>query len=360
MKKISLVAASLLFASGLVAQSSFDKAVTSGTVSGDVTLYGENVSQDSADDAGFTSSSIGLAYETAEFNSFKAAVGFRGNHDFSEENDGDYDGGNDVKSIFHTVNISYANDIFGLTVGRQEIDLEWMGDFHESIVAGITAIPNTTIVLGYSNRIAVADADAVLEEYSKFNGDKGAYVLDVKYEGIEGLVVNPYYYNADDVASWYGLKGDYDTDAFGVTAHIASSSEDVGADGEIMKLEARANVSGIALSTGYITTDEDAGTGSMDAVGDNINPLEEGNQVYAADANTFYLSAGYEVAGFELGAMYGQTEFGDFEEKELNLSASYGITDNLSSGLLYLDVNADENNGDADYNKVALTLEYSF
>ena len=98
----------------------------------------------------------------------------------------------------------------------------------------------------------------------------------------------------------------------------------------------------------------------MDSVGDNINPLEEGNQVYTTNADTYYLSAGFKVSGLELGAIYGQTEFGNFEEKELNFTADYGITDNLSAGLVYVDVNADEFNSDNDYDKVALTVEYTF
>lgn len=358
MKKISLIAASLLFASSLAAESDFHKAVAGGTVSGDVTLYGETTSKDGSADAGFTSGSLGLGYETGDFNGFKASVGFRANHDFSEETDGDY--GEVDKTIFHTANISYTNEYFGLTVGRQEIDLEWMGDFHEAVVAGITAIPDTTIVLGYSNRNAVADADAALVKFTKFNNDDGAYVLDAKYEGIEGLVVNPYYYDAGNIASWYGLKLDYDTDMFGITVHGAASNEDTQADGEIIHLEARTNISGLDLSAGYITTDKNVGAGSMDTLGDNLDPLEDGNQTYAADADTFYVGLGYEVAGFELGAIYGQTDFGNFDEKELNLTVDYGINDNLAVGLLYLNVDADENNGDADYDKVALTLEYSF
>ena len=356
-KRVSLIAASLLFASSLSAESDFHKAVTGGTVSGDVTLYGEKQNNDTGADSGFTNGSLGLNYETADFSGLKAAVGFRANHEFSEENDGDF--GDNTKSILHTANISYSNDMFGLTVGRQEIDLEWMGDFHEAVVAGITAIPSTTIVLGYSNRMGVADADAGLEKFDRFNGDNGAYVVDAKYEGIEGLVINPYYYNANDVASWYGLKADYDTDSFGVTGHIASSSEDTSSnDGQIIHLEARTSVSGFDFSAGYITTDEDAGIGSMSVVGDNIDPTEEiGDQVYATDSDTFYVSAGTEVSGVELGAMYAQADYGNNEAKEINVTADYGITENLAIGALFVDVNDD---GANDFNKFSLTLEYSF
>jgi len=358
MKISHLTAASLILSSSMFANDTIDSSIKNGTVSGDIILYAEKTNlKGNNPDEGFTSGSIGLGYETADFNGIKAAVGFRGNHDFSEVEDGNY--GGDTKALVHTANISYANGSANLTIGRQEVDLEWMGDFYEAAVLGVTAIPNTAITLGYTKRIATADADAELESFEKINDDKGAYVLDVKYEGINGLVLNPYYYKAEDVASWYGIEADFDTDAFGVTGHIAQTSEDtIADDGQIIHLEARTSISGLGLNAGYIATDKDGAIGSMDTMGDNINPLEDGNQVYVADADTTYLALSYKVAGIELGSIYGQTKYAQDKEKELNITADYSITDNLSTGLLFVDVDAQ--NSDNDYNKVTATLAYSF
>ncbi|NVJ53238.1 MAG: Opr family porin [Campylobacteraceae bacterium] len=371
MKKISLVAASLLLTSNLVANS-IDEAFKAGTVSGDITLYGERQDNSGGNkDSGFTMGSIGLTYETGELNGFKAAVGFRGNHDFSEVEKDDYSDGSEKEAIVHTANIAYANEYLGLTLGRQEIDLEWLGDYNEAAVLGITAIPNTTVVLGYTNRIAVADADAPLEDFDDFgeNGDGQeidyAAVLDAKYEGVKGLVVNPYVYDADNLANWYGLKVDYDTDMFGVTVHGASSNEDVSGteDGDIAHIEGRLNIAGFGFNLGYITTDNDGGVGSMATLGDNINPFDalrggDGEKVYEADAQTTYLNVNYEISGVELGAMYGEMEYGSDKDKEFDFTVDYGITDNLSIGALY--VNLDAENSDDDYDKLTLTVEYSF
>ena len=369
MKKLSLVVSSLLVVSNLSA-SNIDEVFKAGKVSGDITLYGERQNNNGGTaDAGFTNGSIGLSYETGELNGFKAAVGFRGNHDFSEVEDGDYSDGSEQKAIMHTANISYVNEYLGLTVGRQEIDLEWLGDFHEAVVFGVTAIPDTTVVLGYTNRIAVADADAVLEKFSDFgknsNGKEIDYatVLDVKYEGIDGLVINPYYNDADNLAKWYGLKADYDTDIFGLTVHGAQSSEDIGEDGDIAHLEGRFNIAGFGFNLGYVTTDKNVGAGSMSALGDNINPFDtlrggDGEYVYEADTDTTYLNVSYDLAGVELGAMYGQMKTGSDKNKEFDFTVDYGITDNLSVGALY--VNLDAQNSDEDYDKFALTVEYSF
>tara|TARA_B100001063_G_scaffold108090_1_gene100802 strand:- start:122 stop:1201 length:1080 start_codon:yes stop_codon:yes gene_type:complete len=354
-----LTLASLLLSSSIIASDTINDSIKNGTITGDVTLYAEKADKKGNNpDEGFTSGSIGLGYETADFNGFKASIGFRGNHDFSEVEDGDY--GETDKSILHTANISYANDMANLTIGRQEVDLEWMGDFHEAAILGITAIADTNITLGYTKRIAVADADAALESFDKINDDNGAYVLDVKYEGIKNLLLNPYYYKAQDVANWYGLKADYDINTFGATGHIAASKEDIAGkdDGQIMQLEARTNLVGLGLNIGYIKTDKDIGVESMAIVGDNINPFEDSEKVYVADAKTTYIGLSYELAGVELASIYGQTKYGQDKEKELNIAADYSITDNLSTGLLFVDVDAQDS--DDDYNKITATLAYSF
>lgn len=359
MKKFSLIIASFLMTGNLLADNSLESAFKAGTLQGDITLYGEKVNNDSGDDSGFTSGSIGLEYATGEFYGLKASIGFRSNHDFSEVTKGDY--AEDDKTILHTANISYANKYFELTAGRQEVDLEWMSDYHEGAMLNITSIADTNIVIGYSNKIATADADAPLEKFEKFDSKKNIYVADVKYEGVKGLVLNPYYYDADNLASWYGLKADYDTDKFGITIHGAKSDSEIDSnDGEILHFEGRTEFVGLGLSAGYITTDKNSGAMYMDTAGDNINPLEEGEQIYSADADTTYVGLVYELSGIEFGAIYGHTKYANEKEKELNLTASYEIRDGLSLELLYLDVNRDENNSNPDYNKIALTLAYSF
>lgn len=361
--KMSIVSATFLLAQGLYADaSSLEEAFKNGSVSGDITLYAEQVNNSGVTpDSGFTMGSIGLGYETDSYNGLKLALGFRTNHNFSEKEDGDYSNGTEPRSILGVANISYTNNMFGLTVGRQEIDLEWIGDFHEAIVGSLNVLPDTTIVVGYTDRMTAVDPDAPLADFAKVNGDDGATLGHVIYEGIDGLVLQGYYYTAKNVANWYGVKAEYDIEQFGITAHHAKSSEDtVGADdGDVSHLELRGNVADIALSGGYITTDKTGAIGSMDTLGDNINPLEEGNQVYTADADTYYVGLGYEIDALSLGAMYGKTDYGtNADEREINLIAEYGFNDNTSAGLVFVDVSA--NNSADDYSKVAVTLSYSF
>ncbi len=350
----------------LADSNSIKEAFANGTTSGDITVYYENKDNKSATDSGVTSGSVGLNYETDTFNGFSASFGVRANHEFDEKTrDVDYKASYANDAIINVAALKYANDDFFVSVGRQEIDLEWLGDYNESIVAGITAIPNTTIVLGYTDRQAEIGFD-VVEDFEEIS-PKGAYVIDIKNTSVEGLELNPYAYSAPDVADFYGLKVSYDTDMFGATAHYAASNEDSNDlgqadDGDIYNLEGRLNVAGIAFAAGYIKTDNN-GIGSIAAYGDNISPFEDGNNTYEADAKTYYGSIGYEIAGVELAALYGQTKYDagtrNEKENELNLSVGYSFTEELSASIMYVDYN-DKSADNEDYDKVFANVTYSF
>ena len=355
-KKISLVTCGLLLSTSMAfGADSIDEAFKTGTVSGSLTAYGQKIDSKggSADEAnGY--GTINLGYETASFKGFSAKAGFEAGHAMD-------DGALDNDALMTEAYIKYANDMVSLTAGRQAIDLEWIGDYHEAVVASITAIPDTSIVLGYSNQIAFADED----EISDFDqiGTDGAYVADVKYSGLKGIELNPYYYSVPDTANWYGLKATYSSDMFGALAHYAASSEDVSTtnDGSLLALELSTSLSGVSIAAGYLATDDKGGIGSMALIGDNFEPLDNGDAMYSqVDAKMVYGSLGYTIAGVDLGVLYGETDFAsNGEEKELNLSAGYSFTDSLSLGLLFVDYDL-EGSSSADYKDYSATLAYSF
>jgi hypothetical protein len=367
-KTISLITSGLILSSSMAfGADSIDSAFKEGKASGSINLY--TVSQDNKAgnaDSAFSSGDIEVSYETGIFNGFSGKVSFIGAHVFDEKNTGDAD---DIasKSLLSEANLKYSMEGASVTVGRQAVDLEWMGDYHEAVVAAITAVPDTTIVLGYTDKMAVAGVDEVSENFSKVNGTDGAYVLDIKYAGIEGVELNPYFYTAPDAFDFYGLKATYSSDMFGGTAHYASSDVDKAwgttnskEDGSIGHVELNTTLAGISAALGYIKTDKNGGVGAMDSLGDNISPFEDGNQVYEADAKTTYGSLGYSVVGIDLGALYGQTTYGtaDDKEKELNLTVGHSFTDSLSASLLYADIKAESSSDD--YNKVLATVSYTF
>ncbi len=362
-KKLSLITCGLVLSSSMAfGADSLESAIKGGKASGSLNAYSQKYNNEAGtQDSGFTNGNVTVAYETDSYMGLSAKAEFKGNHKFSEVEDNDYKGMFDNKALMSEAYVKYTNDMFGLSAGRQAVDLEWMGDYHEAVVASVTAIPSTTIVAGYTDKIAVSGYDES-RDFTDVNGNKGAYVLDVKYEGLSGIVLNPYAYSAPDLADWYGLKGTYTTDMFGVVAHYAASSEDAvnAENGNIGHLELSATLAGITAKAGYITTDKDAGVGSMASLGDNINPFEEIGEPYSADADTVYGSLGYNIVGIDLGALYGQTTYGSANDKvkELDLIAGYSFTDSLSAGIIYADVNAEDSAND--YNAIKGNVTFTF
>lgn len=361
MKKISLITSSLLLSSTLVfATDSIDQAFKEGKVEGSLNIYTvNNDNKGGNENTAFTSGDIELAYETASYMGISAKAAFVGAHIFTEKNDGNAD---DIASnaIVSEANIKYANEDFSLTLGRQAIDLEWLGDFNEAAIAQVTLVPNTTITLGYVDKQAVAGVDEISEKFEKINGKDGAYVVDVKFNIEEGIELNPYFYSAPNLADFYGLKASYSSDMINAIAQYALSNEDMinTKDASIGHIEVAATIGDVTASIGYIKTDKDGGTGSITKFGENISPFEDGNYVYDFDAKTTYAAIGYSISNIDLALLYGQTKYAQDKEKELNLTADYSISDTLSASVLYADIEANDSSND--YNKVLASLSYSF
>jgi len=374
MKKIyiSTIAAAILSTGAMAESNSIKEAFANGKASGDISVFSENVSKNGANkDSGFIMGSAGLNYETDSFNGFKVNLGFRTNHKINEKEDGDYIGSNDtisndddVEAAMSTANISYTNGDATFIAGRQEIDLEWMGDFHEAVVGVFNYVPNTTIVVGHTSRFMAVDPDAALGKMQDIGtNNDGANVIDVKYEGIQDTVINPYFMDAKDTFSAYGLKVTSTISNIDLTAHYAATSEDVATtkDGSIAHVEIGTTVSDISFAAGYITTDKDNGIASLSSLGDNIDPTEDiGDSVYAADADTFYANVAADISAISLSAQYTSVTHGSNNEKdsEILLTAGTSITDELSLDLLFSSASYENSTSDTD--KVTVMATYSF
>ena len=369
--KLSLAVCGLVLSSSVAfAANTVDSAFKEGKASGSLALYGTKVDyKDGTKDSGYGNGNATVAFETASLYGFTAKAEFKGNLSLGEVENNDYDGSFANHSLMTEAYVKYTNDAFFLSAGRQAIDLEWLGDYNESVVAGITAIPDTVVVLGWTKSQAESGID-VSEDFTDVNPvdpDKGAYVADVKYTGLKSVEFNPYAYSAPDVANWYGLKTTFTADMFGVLAHYAASNEDIAGteDGSMAAVELNTTIAGVSAAVGYIKTDKDGGIGSMAAAGDNYVPFDSGNAAYLTDAKMTYGSLGYTIADIELGALYGQTTYGssDFKEKELNLTAGYSITEALATSILFANIDGDEADSDTateDQNYVLASVEYTF
>lgn len=359
-KKINLMLTCMCISANITfAESTFKEAFSQGNVSGDITAYAIGTNNKGSNDTGFSAGTVGLSYETKSYYDFGAKFSFRGNHTFSEKNDGDANSfQNDA--IMSEVFIKYEKENIGFFIGRQSIDLEWLGDYNEAAVLSLNLPYETVTTLGYTQRKAEIDEDTS-EDFYKPTKD-GAYVIDVKNNTLKNLEINPYFYDAIDVASFYGLKGVFGSEYFGAIAHYAQSSEDVNntADGSILNLEINTSIKDFYASFGYIQTDKDGGIGSMDAYGDNINLMDSGNQIYTTDASTYYATTSYSFKDLNLGVLYSDTEYGknNFDESELNITADYSFTDELSVSFLYANIDGETSADSSDY--ASVTFVYGF
>lgn len=366
MKKLnfSLLAAAVLAGNVMADSSTLEDAFKNGKTSGELSAYFTQADNGGATaDSGYSLGSVSLGFETDTMGGVKAAVGFMANTEFSEKEDGDYSAGDEPKAIMNIANLSYANDAVTVILGRQAIDLEWIGDYHEAAVAAITAIPNATIILGYTDKINTSANDGALEDFSKINGTKGAYVADVSYKVNDNVALGAYYMDAPDVFSAAGGKVELTMGELGAVAKYAATSEDTMAnDGDIAAIDLSYTTETFGVNGGYITTDNTAGAGSLPALGDNINPFDSGNQVYGADADTWYVGASASVAGFDLGVLYGSTDYdnGGVEEteKEFNFTVEKEVYKNTTLSLLVADIDAEATNDDSTY--YSAQLIYSF
>lgn len=359
-KLLGLTTISLVAAASIYAADSIESAFAKGKTTGELSIYTESRSNGgTTKDTGYTVGSLYLNYATDSVAGLKATFGVRANSLFGEKNNGDYNDA--VKSAITEANLAYTNGAYTVIAGRQPIALEWIGDYHNGIV-GVAALDKLTLIAGFTNSKAEEDADTVAS-FNKFNGNNGAYVVDATYAINDSTKVGAYFMDAKNIFSALGGKVEASAAGVGIAAKYASTKEDAAGakDGSIMALDLGYEVSGIKLRAGYVATGQDNGAGSITALGDNINPLDSTASavVYTADAKTMYYGVSTSVAGFDLGALYGTTDYAASKtQKEINITATKEVAKNFKASLLVASVDAQANNDDSNY--MSFKLAYSF
>lgn len=380
MKKtaISTVLALALGSSAVLAHDSLEEAFKDATFKGHVGLYGKLIKyKGEAEDKGFSAAHASVGYETAPIHGVSLGLAAWGNARLSNKNEAykEFVGDN---AIFHEAFLKVAHEEMGaLIVGRQEVDLEWLGDYIEGVVGVVTPMEELAVVAGWAKRQGVVDLVGADEakNFERMNEKKGVYVLDVKYSPLEWLELNPYYYHVADVLKAPGIKA---TASLGLAEDFVGSTMlqyvDVSASGEaedgyVAQVEQGFEFFGANAALGYIKTDKKSGSAGIESFGDQ-NPLAAGDQVYGTDAKTFYLSAGYEFEGASIEAIYSQTkylgeegegaaaEMKKMKEKEFSITLGYSFMENLEAEFQYVNVKND--NDDESYNGFKVAATYSF
>lgn len=339
-----------------------------GDFEGEVGVHWQRDKPRDDDAEGFAVGYAAFLYETEALHGFSLGVGARGSVNLYERNDDEYEAAIAEDFIIPNAFLRYHHDELGsLTLGRQEVDLEWLNDYVEGGMLQITPMDELEVNLAWTRRQAVVDPDEVVD-FDTMNDSRGLYILDAKYSPVDWLELNPYYYHAPKMFQAPGLKV---TAEYGLVADLAAASmaqfatssthDDTGEDnGNLFWLEQGLTFHDLVVIAGYLKVNS-KGAGLLDSFGDQ-QPLEEANQVFAPDARTFYLGAGYQIGPVVLAAIYGETRYDDvgitLKEKEWNLVAGYEILENLELELIYIKV---DNNDRADsYYAVKTGLAYRF
>ncbi|MDR3163391.1 MAG: Opr family porin [Helicobacteraceae bacterium] len=351
MRRISFVTAvALLSASAAFGAdaSEFEKALKNGSFSfsgalyGDFTLCGEEGGgtdgqcQQDEDTFGYLNGSLGVRYKSGTASGLTLNAGARGNVKFFEINEDDWDSSLD-NDIIDVANITYATDSLTLVLGRQEVALEWLGDYHQAAVAVFAPISELTIVGGYTWKYTEFDYDGPYGDFAAFGvKNKGAGVIDVAYKAGD-FTIEPWVYFVPDTANWFGGKVAYDGGDLGVSAAYTVTTDEtdgeiLGGSGGFLHAQATYGAGDLSVLAGLALGNADS-TGGLGIVGENVSPFEDGDLFFENDTMTIYGGASYESGDLTFSGLLGYFDAGEDNRNgsvfELDLIATYAYSEGL-------------------------------
>jgi len=370
MKKSYLsLAAVVLLGSTTLNADTLEDVFKKSTLEGSIGWYGHAYDRKggSAND-GFSNGFGAIHFETAPLYGFSVGLSGFGSFKTSEENDGDYKATIEDRAVLSEAYIKVEHEGVGhVIVGRQDVDFNWMTDVIEGATIELSFVENFIINMAWMHKQAVIGFDEISETFETKNGHKGVYMLEAKYTPVEGLEINPYYYHAHDVFNAPGVKvslsfepqNEFKTTT--LLAYTKGNSDVTGIlDGYVVQLEQGVEFMSATVALGYIKTDKN-GTAGLESFGDQ-SPFEEGNHVFDADTQSYYVTASYTMGDVTVGGLYGQSTYDNVgnkeKEKEFNLSFGYKILENLETSLVY--VNVDNEDNAQSYTGIKALVEYKF
>lgn len=384
----------------------FDEAFKNGTVSGDITATYEQRNQDIEtgnyyNDSAYSVGSAELIYKTADFHNFSLAYGLRGYRVLWEDDKdsisgyGPQYGTGDASSRFFNIDsdeiavttnayIAYNTKNIHIKAGRQELETEWMDEHHDAVSLYANLVEELELELiwsqshyrMWSRELFYGDRmDGVTGKINSEGG--GLYKAGLTYKILPSLKVKAYALTAPDNYSIYGGKVSVDTKVNDVTlggfAHYMQTDEKIKTeDGELLDAKIYVGYAGYTATLGYIQTGKDGGWGSAYYGGENVDPFEEGDQLYdyvAVDARTPYITLSTNIGGLSLSGIYGITDYRsttdnkEYQKSEFCVWAGYDITDKLNLSAILTLNDADEDNTlypTSDMTQVSTTLVYKF
>lgn len=390
--RFSMVALAAISMATVSNAQSLNEALSNGKFSGDVAVTYETRDVDKEisnyyQDTGYAVGSIALNYTTDTWNNFSAQAGIRAYTNFWED-DSDSDttvpwnkrvgGSGDSSERFYDsasnaeiskLFIAYDKNDLHVKIGRQPFYTEWVGKIQDAVSIYAQPFENAQLEAIWTKKRGRVYAREFRPFYD-LNGNKGVYKFGLEYKFNDNVKVKPYYMTSSDLFDLYGGKITLDKDlgdnsSIGTMIHAIETDEKVDGvkDGEMLEVKVYGKYAGYSATLGYVKNGDDNGWGSANTVGETIVQFEEGDGMYYAGSETYYLMLSKQVGPVNLTAIYGEMEYtkNNYKEKEFDLWAGYNIDKNLklNIGLALTDTD-DKDANTTDLTQLNATLVYSF
>ena len=316
-----------------------------------------------------------LGIKTGSFNGLTAGATFYTSHviDKDDESDITIKDEDASGSVLAEAYLAYTLDKSTLKIGRQTLKTPLIGssgsrlikDSFEAITFVNTDLPNTTIVLGYVDKMSKrTDQNGNVGKFEQVSED-GAYTVLLNNKSIENL---------DLTAQYATVKDTVDTDLMYLeTAYklgdVKVSGQYIGSDngaatnsnGQMLGLKVDAKLAGLGLTAAYTTTDDETnvayGLGEGSYAAYTKLTVGSGKNAYKADTDAYMIKASYKISDIKLGLGHANYDFNDGTKKsESELTLAYAINKAASIGASYSTFGKD----DTKDSEARINISYKF
>jgi hypothetical protein len=364
-----------------------------GSLTGEVGIYNEHINYDKENyieddeimelnDSDLIAPYFQINYTTPVYAGFSLGAGLTGfthiNGNSDRENSiDDYD-----KFVVHQIYLKYDISQTAFKIGRQKHEESFfLSDYYESFRLTSQEIQNLFLSFSLVKKVADSDISKFLEFQNVNRGDNSIddylYATEITWTIVpNAITITPYYYHQGNLYDLYGSHVElfHETEEITIGLNMDAYATDENNDNGMRDINDEVKNSGIyhinpyveisnfTLAAGYIEADRDVGAREGGLIDDYFNPFNEGDNVYEADARTWYGSLSYEADSFNAGLVFGRTEYIDDEqhltEEEFNINASLKFLENFKLETEFAIVNSESPQGDFKLLEMALTYEF--
>ena len=383
---------------------SFDKAVSTGELTGHLRLAYIRQNDDAPNTDATYATSIGgeLKYETARYYNTSLAVATYISQKVSPAS-GDFNKGTLNPDFFNAEGSSFAyvgeayvdyyNKAFNIRLGRQKLDtplndrddIRMLPNTFEALTVGYGGIKDFVFVAGYIHRWAGFDSGDDISKFKDIPGDiaengehgSGVSLFGVMNESLENIELQAWYYGFDKLTDVVYIDGIYeDTYSDDMAASLGlqfadySERDSSKVEGTVYGAMASASYKPLTLTLAYNSvvdnrTEENIVIGY--GGGPYFSSMEEMTIDKINDAQAYVASIDLEplndlVLSYAFGHFDGKVAAVDVEYEEHDVILTYQFYERLDIEASYADIRDKKQSGadDAGYNRTLVRMNYNF